>query len=73
VCVSDAGPGIAAEDQRRIFDRFFRVDNSRTRSAGGTGLGLSVVQSLVVEHGGTVEVASEPGRTTFTVRLPLPS
>jgi two-component system OmpR family sensor kinase len=73
VRVSDAGPGITAEDQRRIFDRFFRVDNSRTRSAGGTGLGLSVVQSLVVEHGGTVEVASEPGRTTFTVRLPLPS
>ncbi|MEW2502066.1 sensor histidine kinase [Amycolatopsis sp. CA-161197] len=69
--VEDAGPGIAPEDQQRIFDRFFRVDNSRTRSAGGTGLGLSVVQSLVVEHGGTVDVASRPGRTVFTVWLPL--
>ncbi|MEV4604437.1 HAMP domain-containing sensor histidine kinase [Amycolatopsis sp. NPDC049253] len=69
--VEDAGPGIAPEDQQRIFDRFFRVDNSRTRSAGGTGLGLSVVHSLVVEHGGTVEVASRPGRTVFSVRLPL--
>ncbi|WIX78963.1 HAMP domain-containing sensor histidine kinase [Amycolatopsis carbonis] len=68
--VEDAGPGIAPEDQLRIFDRFFRVDNSRTRSAGGTGLGLSVVHSLVVEHGGTVDVASRPGRTVFTVQLP---
>ncbi|MFI5609421.1 sensor histidine kinase [Amycolatopsis sp. NPDC051903] len=70
VRVQDAGPGIAREDQRRIFDRFFRTDNSRTRSAGGTGLGLSVVQSLVVVHGGTVGVESQPGRTVFTVRLP---
>ncbi|MET7997912.1 HAMP domain-containing sensor histidine kinase [Amycolatopsis sp. NPDC005232] len=69
--VEDAGPGISPEDQQRIFDRFFRVDNSRTRSAGGTGLGLSVVHSLVVEHGGTVEVMSRPGQTVFTVRLPL--
>ncbi|MGW4489141.1 sensor histidine kinase [Amycolatopsis sp. NPDC004368] len=69
--VEDAGPGIAPEDQRRIFDRFFRVDNSRTRSAGGTGLGLSVVHSLVVAHGGTVDVAGRPGHTVFTVRLPL--
>ncbi|MEV0072436.1 HAMP domain-containing sensor histidine kinase [Amycolatopsis sp. NPDC050768] len=69
--VENAGPGISPEDQQRIFDRFFRVDNSRTRSAGGTGLGLSVVHSLVVEHGGTVEVTSRPGQTVFTVRLPL--
>ncbi|WP_326569171.1 HAMP domain-containing sensor histidine kinase [Amycolatopsis rhabdoformis] len=68
--VEDAGPGISPEDQQRIFDRFFRVDNSRTRSAGGTGLGLSVVHSLVAEHGGTVDVESRPGRTVFTVRLP---
>ncbi|VVJ19944.1 Two-component system sensor histidine kinase [Amycolatopsis camponoti] len=71
VAVADAGPGIAAADQERIFDRFFRVDDSRTRGNGGTGLGLSVVQSLVTAHGGTVAVASEPGRTVFTVRLPL--
>ncbi|WIY02670.1 HAMP domain-containing sensor histidine kinase [Amycolatopsis mongoliensis] len=71
VRVTDAGPGIAPADQERIFDRFFRVDDSRTRGNGGTGLGLSVVQSLVTAHGGTVSVSSEPGRTVFTVRLPL--
>jgi len=71
--VTDAGPGIAPEAQERIFDRFYRVDNSRTRGNGGSGLGLSVVQSLVTAHGGTVDVASEPGRTTFTVRLPVVS
>jgi two-component system OmpR family sensor kinase len=71
VRVTDAGPGIAPADQERIFDRFFRVDDSRTRGNGGTGLGLSVVQSLVTAHGGTVAVESAPGRTAFTVRLPL--
>ncbi|MFE0027816.1 sensor histidine kinase [Amycolatopsis sp. NPDC059021] len=70
--VIDAGPGIAPEDREKIFDRFYRVDTSRTRQAGGTGLGLSVVQSLVAAHGGTVGVTSEPGRTAFTVRLPRP-
>jgi len=73
ITVADAGPGISAADQDRIFDRFYRVDNSRTRAGGGTGLGLSVVHSLVVEHGGTISVASRPGRTVFTVRLPSPA
>lgn len=71
--VTDAGPGIAPEAQEHIFDRFYRVDNSRTRGNGGSGLGLSVARSLVAAHGGTLDVASEPGRTTFTVRLPLVS
>jgi two-component system OmpR family sensor kinase len=71
VRVTDTGPGIAPSAQERIFDRFFRVDDSRTRGNGGTGLGLSVVQSLVTAHGGMVAVDSQPGRTTFTVRLPL--
>ncbi|RSM36981.1 sensor histidine kinase [Amycolatopsis balhimycina DSM 5908] len=71
VRVADTGPGIAPSVQERIFDRFFRVDDSRTRGNGGTGLGLSVVQSLVTAHGGTVGVDSRPGRTVFTVRLPL--
>jgi two-component system OmpR family sensor kinase len=71
VRVTDTGPGIAPSDQERIFDRFFRVDDSRTRGNGGTGLGLSVAHSLVTAHGGTVGVASSPGRTVFTVRLPL--
>ncbi|MEU4247326.1 HAMP domain-containing sensor histidine kinase [Amycolatopsis sp. NPDC026612] len=71
VRISDTGPGIAPSVQERIFDRFFRVDDSRTRGHGGTGLGLSVVHSLVTAHDGTVSVSSEPGRTVFTVRLPL--
>jgi two-component system OmpR family sensor kinase len=69
--VTDSGPGIPQADQARIFDRFYRVDGSRTRDRGGSGLGLAVVSSLVAAHGGTVELTSEPGRTTFTVRLPV--
>ncbi|GHH60316.1 sensor histidine kinase [Lentzea cavernae] len=68
--VSDTGPGIPAADQARIFDRFYRVDDSRTRQRGGSGLGLAVVQSLVEAHGGTIELASRPGSTVFTIRLP---
>lgn len=71
VRVIDEGGGIAAENTGRIFDRFFRVDDSRNRRNGGSGLGLSVVRSLVEAHGGTVDVESRPGRTAFTVRLPL--
>ena len=70
VSIVDSGPGISAEHQARIFDRFYRVDDSRSRGNGGSGLGLAVVQMLVAGHGGTVEVESEPGRTGFTVRLP---
>jgi two-component system, OmpR family, sensor kinase len=71
LAVTDTGPGIPAEAQARVFDRFYRVDGARVRSAtgGGTGLGLAVVRSLVTAHGGTVELASRPGTTTFTVRL----
>ncbi|ONI81788.1 sensor histidine kinase [Saccharothrix sp. ALI-22-I] len=68
--VGDAGPGIPEADQARIFDRFYRVDGSRTRDRGGSGLGLAVVHSLVVAHGGTVELTSRPGSTVFTVQLP---
>ncbi|KJK50148.1 histidine kinase [Lentzea aerocolonigenes] len=70
VQVSDTGPGITETDQERIFDRFYRVDNSRTRQRGGSGLGLAVVQSLVHAHGGTINLTSRPGSTTFTIRLP---
>lgn len=70
VKVSDTGPGIPEADQARIFDRFYRVDNSRTRQRGGSGLGLAVVQSLVQAHGGTITLTSRPGSTTFTIRLP---
>jgi len=68
--VSDTGPGIPETDQARIFDRFYRVDNSRTRQRGGSGLGLAVVQSLVHAHGGTITLTSTQGATTFTIRLP---
>ncbi|RZQ63766.1 sensor histidine kinase [Amycolatopsis suaedae] len=68
--VTDGGPGIAAEDQPRLFDRFYRVDTSRARERGGSGLGLAVARSLVTAHGGTLELTSRPGRTTFTITLP---
>lgn len=74
IAVADAGPGIAAADQRRLFERFWRADRARTRSRGGTGLGLAIVQSLVEAHGGSISVASEPGKgSTFTVTLPADS
>ena len=69
--VTDTGRGIAPEDQKRIFDRLYRVDRSRSRDDGGSGLGLAIVQRLVRQLGGSIDVDSEPGRgTTFTVSLP---
>ncbi|MBF6349645.1 HAMP domain-containing histidine kinase [Nocardia flavorosea] len=69
--VADTGPGLAGEQAERVFERFYRVDDSRSRGSGGSGLGLSIVQALVAAHGGSVAVDSAPGRgTTFTVRLP---
>ncbi|WP_405730057.1 HAMP domain-containing histidine kinase [Streptomyces sp. NBC_00028] len=69
--VIDSGPGIPPADRERVFDRFYRVDKARSRDRGGSGLGLAVARSLVRAHDGTVEVSSEPGRTVFTVTLPL--
>ncbi|MDH6439102.1 two-component system OmpR family sensor kinase [Streptomyces sp. SAI-144] len=71
VRIADAGPGIPAADQERVFDRFYRVDKARSRDRGGSGLGLAVARSLVRAHGGTIELATEPGSTVFTVSLPL--
>ncbi|KAB1656797.1 HAMP domain-containing histidine kinase [Pseudoclavibacter chungangensis] len=70
VRVSDAGPGIPPELLPEIFGRFVRGDASRTRRGASAGLGLSISQAIVESHGGTIDVDSEPGRTTFTVRLP---
>jgi len=71
IAVADTGVGIAADDQKRIFDRLYRVDASRVREGGGSGLGLAIVKRLAEALGGSVAVASAPGRgATFTVRLP---
>ena len=70
--VADSGPGIPPEDLTRVFERFYRVDKSRSRP-GGTGLGLSIVKHLVELHGGQVTAANRPeGGAIFTVRLPPP-
>ena len=69
--VVDDGPGIPPDLLPEVFERFARGDVSRSRAAGGTGLGLAIVAGVVEAHHGGVEVASEPGRTAFTVRLPI--
>ncbi len=70
--VTDTGPGIAPEDQKRIFDEFQQVDNTSTRKKGGTGLGLSISRKIVQLHGGHVDVASQVGKgSTFTVVVPI--
>jgi two-component system, OmpR family, sensor histidine kinase SenX3 len=72
LAVSDQGIGIDGADQGRIFERFYRVDQARSRETGGTGLGLAIVKHIVNNHGGEVSVWSQPGAgSTFTVRLPL--
>jgi len=72
--VTDNGPGIAAEHLAHLFDRFYQVDKARTRgetSASGSGLGLSIVQSIARLHGGEVRVESAPGEgAAFQVRFP---
>ncbi|BBX27520.1 sensor histidine kinase [Mycolicibacterium alvei] len=69
--VTDDGPGIDSELLPNLFGRFVRADKSRSRELGSTGLGLAVVASIVQAHDGTVAVASKPGCTVFTVRIPL--
>jgi two-component system phosphate regulon sensor histidine kinase PhoR len=71
--VRDWGIGIPRESLPRLFERFYRVDRSRSRSLGGTGLGLAIVKHVVQAHGGTVSVESELGKgSTFTITIPLP-
>ncbi|HZI11667.1 MAG TPA: ATP-binding protein, partial [Myxococcus sp.] len=68
--VADRGPGISAEQKRRLFGRFQQLDSSDTRSKGGTGLGLAISQAIVDQHGGRIDVESEPGQgSTFTFTL----
>lgn len=72
VIISDTGIGILPEDLPHIFERFYRADRARSRERGGSGLGLTIVQSIVHEHQGSIEVESTPGRgSTFTLKLPV--
>jgi two-component system sensor histidine kinase SenX3 len=72
VSVTDSGAGISPENQARVFERFFRVDSSRSRETGGTGLGLSIVKHVAKIHRGEVKLFSQPGvGSTFTLRIPL--
>ena len=68
--VSDTGAGIAPAHLPHVFERFYKVDASRASESTGSGLGLSITKAIVERHEGTIQVASEPGRTTFTIRLP---
>ncbi len=71
IAVTDHGLGIAPEHQEQVFERFFRIDQARSRSAGGTGLGLAIVKHVAVNHGGEVQLWSKPGTgSTFTLRIP---
>jgi len=70
--VSDNGAGIPAEALPRLFDRFFRVDKSRSGATGGSGLGLAICKAIVEAHGGSIRVQSQPGEgAAFDVLLPL--
>jgi signal transduction histidine kinase len=72
ITIADDGPGIPVQDRARVFERFVRLDPTRTRSSGGSGLGLSIVEQIVLSHHGTVEVGdAAPGGAVFTLRLPL--
>ncbi len=72
ICVTDTGPGMAPEQQARIFERFYRVDRGRSRAMGGTGLGLSIVKHIMNVHGGRIEVESELGRgSRFSLFFPV--
>lgn len=72
IAVTDRGIGIAVEHQKRVFERFFRVDPARSRATGGTGLGLAIVKHVLANHGGEVRLWSSPGTgSTFTMRLPV--
>ncbi len=69
--VRDTGPGMPGDEANRIFERFYRSDPARTRTSGGSGLGLSIVAAIVEAHGGTVTASSAPGQgMTVTVRIP---
>ena len=72
ISVADTGPGIAPDDQQKIFEEFQQIDNSNTRRKGGTGLGLAISRRIVEMHGGRLSVESAPGQgATFHVDIPV--
>jgi len=72
VSVADTGEGIPAKELTNIFERFYRVDKSRTRATGGSGLGLTIAKRLVEAHGGKIKAKSQPGKgSRFTFTLPV--
>jgi two-component system, OmpR family, sensor histidine kinase SenX3 len=72
IAVTDRGIGIAREHQERVFERFFRVDNARSRATGGTGLGLAIVKHVAANHNGSIRLWSQPGTgSTFTLSIPV--
>jgi two-component system, OmpR family, sensor histidine kinase SenX3 len=71
IAVTDRGIGIAPADQERVFERFFRVDQARSRATGGTGLGLAIVKHVAANHNGSIRLWSQPGTgSTFTLSIP---
>lgn len=71
VRLQDTGVGMPEEELENIFEYLYRIDNSRTKNTGGSGIGLAVVKSIVIAHGGTIEAKSQLGKgSTFIVRLP---
>jgi len=72
IAIRDNGPGIEPEDLTRVFERFYRADQSRNSRKGGTGLGLAISKKIIEDHGGTIRAESEPGvHTTIIFTLPL--
>ncbi len=71
IAITDRGIGIARADQERVFERFFRVDQARSRATGGTGLGLAIVKHVAANHNGSIRLWSQPGTgSTFTLSIP---
>jgi signal transduction histidine kinase len=70
--IADTGDGIPPEHMPHIFERFYKVDSSRSNGSGGSGLGLSIARAIVERHGGSLTVSSTPGHTVFTIALPQP-
>ena len=71
ITVADTGPGVPQADQAKIFERFYRLDSSRSREAGGAGLGLAIAKAITQAHGGSISIVPAPtGGSIFRVLLP---